>query len=159
MCPGRDEGGSGVTRELLVAGAVACLSAWAQKPISVTAPDGAKVNAAMRTPPGEGPFPAVIYLHGGLDSVSMDQLRQFTLDQTLSRFLGAGYVTVAASFRTRTIDQLSTDARHDCVAIAEYVKKVPQVDLGRVVYGEQAVADPLPYLDCRRRGPRHQPHQ
>ena len=34
--------------------------------IRVKARDGAEAIAALRKPPGDGPFPAVVFLHGGL---------------------------------------------------------------------------------------------
>ena len=44
--------------------------------------------AAVRKPPGRGPFPAVVFLHGGLGQSSMNKLRENALQQpTQTRFL------------------------------------------------------------------------
>lgn len=49
------------------------------------------------------------------------------------RFLAAGYVTVAATFRPRSEDPQTRDALIDCLAVIDYVKKLPRVDPKSVV--------------------------
>src|SRR5205085_716475 len=53
--------------------------------------------------------------------------------QNQNRFLAAGYVLVEPTFRDRTINPISDEALHDCVAIVEYVKRLAGVDPESVV--------------------------
>lgn len=97
--------------------------------ITVKARDGEEASAVLRKPPGNGPFPAVIFLHGGLRKMPLRVLeRGATNRHTLSRFLAAGYVIVNATFRERQQDPLTTKALWDCTAIAEHLRKLPYVD-------------------------------
>lgn len=105
----------------------------------ITAPtrDGHTATAVVRKPPGTGPFPAIIYLHGGLESRPVEWLQENTFGETLSRFLAAGYITVSATFRSRRHDPLTEDALRDCLAIVAYVKQMPGVDpLSVVIWGD-----------------------
>jgi dienelactone hydrolase len=102
--------------------------------IEAPTPDGKKASAVVRKPPGKGPFPAVVFLHGGLDQRDVKALRQDALAQpTATRFLAAGYVTVHATFRSRREDPQTRDALVDCLAIIAHVKKMPEVDSKSVV--------------------------
>ena len=61
---------------------------------------GETAYAAIRKPPGRGPFPAVVFLHGGLGQSSMASLKSNALRQpAVARFLAWGYVTVTATRR------------------------------------------------------------
>ena len=98
--------------------------------LSVSAKDGEKPLALMRKPPGAGPFPVVVYFHGGSAAFSHAQLEAELQGQTLSRFLASGYVVVAGTYRpVRQID----DSIVDGVAIVEHVKTIPGVDPKSVV--------------------------
>jgi dienelactone hydrolase len=100
-------------------------------PIQVIEPvakDGQKTTAAVRKPPGNGPFPAVIFFHGGLTPFPLDELKNRVRRGNLSRFLAAGYVTAAATFRSRQADPQSAKTLWDCLAVIEAVKKMPEVD-------------------------------
>jgi dipeptidyl aminopeptidase/acylaminoacyl peptidase len=102
--------------------------------ISVTAADGHKATAVVRKPPGIGPFPAIVFLHGGLNERNVDRVkREAPTMPTNSRFLAVGYVTVEAVFRSRSDDPQSKDALTDCLAILAHVKKLPGVDPKSVV--------------------------
>jgi len=101
--------------------------------IEVPTQDGKHATVAVRKPPGKGPFPAAIYLHGTLESKEANKLSHSLKDQTGSRFLAAGYVTVAATFRSRSSDPLTRDALEDCLAVVTHVKKIPNVDPQSVV--------------------------
>lgn len=93
--------------------------------------------AVIRKPPGEGPFPTVVFLHGGLGQRTMSQLRKNATDQpTSARFLAWGYLTVNATRRRTNHDPQDPGAIDDTVAIVEAVRKRPDVDPGSVVlYG------------------------
>lgn len=102
--------------------------------LEATTPDGHTAFAVVRKPPGSGPFPAILFLHGGLIPHTLAQLKQETQQQpTQARFLAAGYMTVAATFRSRQEDPQTRDALADCLALLERVKKIPEVDPNSVV--------------------------
>ncbi len=100
--------------------------------------DKQKATAVVRKPPGKGPFPAVIHLHGGLGTNSAEKSKELLQGQTFSRFLAAGYITVAATFRSRANDPQTLDALRDCQAIIEHVKKMPAVDPKSIVLWGQS---------------------
>jgi hypothetical protein len=71
----------------------------AECPLEVIAPvasDGYRGQAVLRKPPGGGPFPAIVILHGGIVTVPLARLQSIARDlANPSRFLAAGYVVVA----------------------------------------------------------------
>ena len=97
----------------------------------------AKTFTFVRVPPGNGPFPAIVFLHGGLDQLPEKALRErIATGQTLSRFLAAGYVVAAAEFATRTRDPQNPQTLRDCVDVVNWVKQMSEVDPASVVvYG------------------------
>lgn len=96
--------------------------------------DNHKATAVIRTPPGNDRRPAIIFLHGGLGTLKLDVLKKDVLSQpNQCRFLAAGYITVAATFRPRSEDPQTRDALIDCLAVIDYVKKLPRVDPKSVV--------------------------
>lgn len=105
--------------------------------VSITGRQGNPVTMAVRKPPGPGPFPAMVVLHGGLDPRPLENLKRDALDKpSHTRFLAAGYVTVTPTFRSRDKDPQTRDALEDCLAVIEHVKKMPAVDAGSVaVFG------------------------
>jgi acetyl esterase/lipase len=97
----------------------------------------ASTPAVVRRPPGSKRAPAVIYLHGGLDTFEVDKLKSVSRGpNNMSRFLAAGWVTVVPTFRERNQDPQTRDALNDCLDVIAYVKKMPEVDPRSVViYG------------------------
>lgn len=96
--------------------------------------DGQKATAVIRIPPGNDRRPAIIFLHGGLGTLKLDVLKKDALFQpNQCRFLAAGYVTVAMTFRERAEDPQSRDALIDSLAVIDYVKRLPRVDPKSVV--------------------------
>lgn len=103
----------------------------------ITARDGQPVTVLMRRPPGTGPFPALVYLHGGLGPWTVPQLESELMGPTLSRFLAAGYVIVIPSLRQKREDPQSRFALWDALATIEKVRQLPGVDAKSiVVYGD-----------------------
>ena len=92
---------------------------------------------AMRKPPGDGPFPAVLFLHGGLGQTSIANLRRNALRQpTQSRFLAWGYVTVAATRRAIRHDPQDRGVVADTLELVRAVRELPFVDAESVaLYG------------------------
>ena len=102
--------------------------------ITVKSRDGEPVPAVVRKPPGDCPFPAVLFLHGGLKKVPVAALKNsLKMKPTYTRFLRAGYVTVAPTFRDRQENPLTPRALWDCIALAGAIKKLPYVDTDSVV--------------------------
>src|SRR5690606_35445292 len=67
--------------------------------INPVADDGFAGEAFLRKPPGNGPFPAVLLVHGGAPRWSTAALRDYSTHIHASRFLQAGYVVVAITRR------------------------------------------------------------
>jgi dipeptidyl aminopeptidase/acylaminoacyl peptidase len=101
--------------------------------ITATAEDDKQIRAFYRKPPGDGPFPAVICIHGGVTSASDNNLRSLLLENAYTRLLAAGYVTVAGDFRTYQATPKARGPILDCLATVRAVKKVPFVDGESVV--------------------------
>lgn len=102
--------------------------------ISVPGKAGNKINVVVRKPPGDGPFPAIVILHGGLLERPVEYLKSQALNApTHARFLAAGYVTVTPSFRSRQQNPQSREPLDDCLTVIEHVKRMPQVHAGSVV--------------------------
>ncbi len=102
--------------------------------ITVKSRDDEEVTAVLRKPPGDGPFPAVVFLHGGLRKLPLERLRGAAMtSHTSTRYLAAGYVTVRPTFRDRREDPQTPKALWDCIAVAEHVRNLPYVDPGSVV--------------------------
>ena len=69
------------------------------------AADGHTGLAVWRKPPGAGPFPVVVWFHGGITTVPRARLEGTARDlATGSRLLAAGYVFVAPTYRSRDVD-------------------------------------------------------
>ena len=105
--------------------------------ISIQAQDGYDVIGVVRKPPGLGPFPAVVVVHGGIGTSTLSELKNQALNNpTMTRFLAAGYVTMIPTFRSRAEDPQTLDALWDNLAIVEHVKLMAEVDPNSVVvYG------------------------
>jgi dienelactone hydrolase len=98
------------------------------------AADGHRGLAVMRKPSGPGPFPAIVWFHGGLTTFPLERLQAKA--RTLAtgpRFLAAGYVYVAATYRSRDIDPQAIDTVEDALATVGYLRKLPFVDRQSIV--------------------------
>ena len=97
--------------------------------ITPTAHDGHRGFGVLRKPPGNGPFPAMVHLHGGITTMPVPSLRTTaTNGANPSRFLAAGYVVVVPTYRSRDIDPQSSVSLEDAVAVVDYVRALPYVD-------------------------------
>jgi len=122
---------------------------WPVKPIKIsesecpvqsmgtTTSDGRNLRAWWRKPVGEGSYPAIVFIHGGLKQFPDDSLRQHLTDNpVITRFLSKGYVVVMATFRTYERDVQSHGPIEDVRAILRQTGKLPQVDPQRIaLYG------------------------
>jgi dipeptidyl aminopeptidase/acylaminoacyl peptidase len=96
--------------------------------IAPTAVDGSSGEGFLRKPPGKGPFPAVVLLHGGIVRWPSQQLREYALGTWTSRFLAAGYVVAAITYRSRDVDPQSRDALNDALAAISHLRRLPYID-------------------------------
>jgi dipeptidyl aminopeptidase/acylaminoacyl peptidase len=95
---------------------------------------GRRTAVVVRRPPGSGPFPVAIHFHGGLRTFPAQRLvYDASYQHTPNRFLAAGYVIVEATFAERRYDPLTEAALHDCLAVVDYVKGLPDVDAESVI--------------------------
>jgi dienelactone hydrolase len=95
--------------------------------------DGLKPFAVVRKPPGKGPFPLLIYIHGGTAPRRQKSLMEESRGNvTLCRFLQAGYVVANATYTQRPegkrLHSKMREALKDCVALMAGLKKMPEVD-------------------------------
>jgi dipeptidyl aminopeptidase/acylaminoacyl peptidase len=111
-------------------------SASAVQPIAPVARDGYRGQGFLRKPPGNGPFPAVLVIHPGLEQWPAALLRQYATSALPSRFLAAGYVVANVTYRSRDVDPQSRVSLDDSLAAVDFLQKLPYVDAGSVaVYG------------------------
>lgn len=104
--------------------------------ITPVARDGHKGLAVLRKPPGPGPFPVAIWVHGGITTVSLDRLQASARDgATYTRLLAAGYVVVGPTYRSRDEDLQSPISLRDLSATLEHVRKLPFADADSIVVG------------------------
>ena len=101
--------------------------------IAPVAKDGHKGICFLRKPPGKGPFPAVVLLHGGFGGIPADRVKKVALDTWASRYLEAGYVVATITYRKRDADPQSAEAVADVIAVIEQLRKLPQVDPKSIV--------------------------
>jgi dipeptidyl aminopeptidase/acylaminoacyl peptidase len=87
----------------------------------------------LRRPPGAGPFPALLWIHGGLATQSEAALREYALSPNPSRFLEAGYVVAVITYRSRDEDPQSTVSLADSLAAIDHLRRLPYVDPKSVV--------------------------
>lgn len=104
--------------------------------ISPVAADGHTGMSFLRKPPGDGPFPAVMLIHGGLSGWEEDRIRDYALHIHASRFLAAGYVVVAVTRRDLDLDlpdEGEPEPVMDLIAIYDYLAGQPYVDADSIV--------------------------
>jgi acetyl esterase/lipase len=87
----------------------------------------------LRKPPGAGPFPAVVIIHGGLVTLPLEQLRELALSVQPSRFLAAGYVVVVITYRSRDDDPQSAVSLADSLAAVAHARTLAFVDRESIV--------------------------
>jgi len=102
-------------------------------PIEPMASDGHRGEGYMRRPPGDGPHPVVVFVHGGLTQRPTDYLLDYSRRAHPSRFLAAGFVVAVVTYRSRDDDPQSDVSRKDVVAAIEYLRALPYVDSDSVV--------------------------
>ena len=102
-------------------------------PIEPVASDGHRGEGYMRRPPGDGPYPAVVFVHGGLSRRPTDYLQGYSRRAHPSRFLADGFVVAVITYRSRDVDPQSSVSSEDVLAAVEFLKELPYVDPQSVV--------------------------
>ncbi len=104
--------------------------------------DGIDLSFAYRVPEGEGPFPTILFFHGGGGHSNLQRLKSNLLTQPIhTRFLERGYVTIASTRRPywKTDDGRPNgfyDAIEDAAKVVEKAKSLPHVNPDQVIlYG------------------------
>jgi dienelactone hydrolase len=116
--------------------------------------DGVYAPIGLRLPHGQGPFPLVLFASGN-GGGGMAMVREFTRNRswTQEQFLARGYAVAWLRYRAEVdyaydrIGRLIEDRRQgrqllnrgpleyeDAIAIAEYVKTLPEIDADRIGY-------------------------
>jgi poly(3-hydroxybutyrate) depolymerase len=105
--------------------------------LDTRAADGRAVRAFWRKPKGDGPFPAIVFIHGGLAQFPEDVLRgQLKINPVITRLLDAGYAVVQATFRTYDREVQSRGPIEDVRAVVQALARLPAVDAKRIaLYG------------------------
>ena len=93
--------------------------------------DGVYVPIGLRTPPGQGPFPLVLFASGN-GGRGMAMVRDFTqnVSWTQEEFLKAGYAVAWMRYRAEVdyaYDKIGPLEYEDVIATIEYVKTLPYV--------------------------------
>ena len=98
--------------------------------------DGSSGLGFLRKPPGAGPFPALILIHGGFGPRPAGMLKPLASAPAASIFLAAGYVVVAITYRGRDDDPQAPVSLEDALAALDHVGRLPYVDSRSIaVYG------------------------
>jgi dipeptidyl aminopeptidase/acylaminoacyl peptidase len=97
--------------------------------LNVSSTNGRAIYSCLRKPEGDGPFPAVIFIHGGLGNDP--KYTQAMLDWSVAKLLlDAGFVVFSTDYR---VDHSGKDIG-DIVTAFEFVADQPFVDDQKITY-------------------------
>ncbi|MCX7013244.1 MAG: prolyl oligopeptidase family serine peptidase [Candidatus Sumerlaeota bacterium] len=98
-------------------------------PLEVTTLDDNHLTGLYRKPAGDGPFPAIISIHGDLNEFGTDRLRDYLVSGGVhTRLLNAGFVIIMTDFRTYSQEVQSKGPLLDTLAFYRAVCDLPFVD-------------------------------
>lgn len=104
---------------------------------------GLYIPAVIVRPEGEGPFPAIIMVHGNPGGRGISDLKGWlkSIPFVTDRFLTEGYVVVRCTYRYRSAGE-NEPAGRDIASVIRFVKTLPDVDADKVcVYGTSRGAE------------------
>ena len=108
---------------------VATASAADIEQIFVRSYDGAYIPAAIRKPAGEGPFPAILFIHGGVGGSGSKAATNVLRGLVPEHFHQRGFVGMATDYRRFHFGE---DEIRDVLAAFRKLKSYPFVDKKRV---------------------------
>jgi dipeptidyl aminopeptidase/acylaminoacyl peptidase len=91
--------------------------------------DGTYIAAALRKPAGEGPFPAILYIHGGVGGSGIKAMEQMLRGRVPEHFHRLGYVGFATDYRRFHFGE---DEIRDVMAAYQMLANFPFVDKTRI---------------------------
>jgi dipeptidyl aminopeptidase/acylaminoacyl peptidase len=110
--------------------------------VQLQSADGVDLSFVYRKPAGQGPFPTILFFHGGGGQSNLSGLKNNLMTGAIqTRFLAAGYLTIASTRRPywKSKDSRPTgfyDAVEDAAKVVQKAKTIPGVNANRVVlYG------------------------
>ncbi len=111
--------------------------------VALKTEDGVDLSFAYRIPPGEGPFPTIVFFHGGGGQSNLSSLKaNLTNGPVQTRFLEQGFLTVQSTRRPfwksekRSLPSGFYLAVDDAARVVERVKVLPGADPDQVIlYG------------------------
>lgn len=135
--------GDDLAAERQVAGIDVPLDASPLEEVELESPDGVDLRFFWRRPPGDGPFPTILFLHGGGKQAAPARLKRPLLHGAVeTRFLDKGFAVVACTRRPfwtgpEIEGPVGFDAAvDDTVRIVAKVRTLPKVDGRRItLYG------------------------
>lgn len=107
-----------------------CAAEQAPRQITIESYDGTFIAAAVRKPAGDGPFPAVLFIHGGVGSAGGKAAERMLRGRVPERFHRLGFVGLATDYRRFHFGE---DEIRDVTAAYRYVEGLPYVDKARIV--------------------------
>ena len=91
--------------------------------------DGAYIPAAWNKPPGDGPFPAILYIHGGVGGSGPEAATRMLQGRVPRHFAEKGYVGFATDYRRFHFGE---DEIRDVLAAYRKLASLPFVDSQRI---------------------------
>ena len=91
--------------------------------------DGAYIPTAWQKPVGDGPFPAILYIHGGVGGSGPDGLERMLRGRVPTHFLKRGFVGMATDYRRFHFGE---DEIQDVLAAYRGLETLPFVDPQRI---------------------------
>jgi dipeptidyl aminopeptidase/acylaminoacyl peptidase len=91
------------------------------------------IPAVIIKPEGEGPFPALLFVHGSPGGRNMNNLKMMIeiRHQIAKRFLKEGYVVIFGSYRWRDRHE-NEPAGADVASVIRYIKNMSEVDAQKI---------------------------
>ena len=91
--------------------------------------DGTYIAVKVRKPEGEGPFPAILFLHGGNGGGGERRIERIAHDPLPSYFLERGFVVMVSNYRRY---HFGVEEMYDVYAAYEELEGLPFVDPNRI---------------------------
>jgi dipeptidyl aminopeptidase/acylaminoacyl peptidase len=101
----------------------------APQEVTIKSTDDTSLYACLQMPPGDGPFPAVIFIHGGYGG-NPEYTRALLEWNVAKLLLQEGFVVVSTDYR----HDLKGKDIDDIVTAFEYVSDLPYVEGDRIAY-------------------------